>query len=502
MHPDISKEGGIRLVLSDINERKKIEQTLEQQEKRQELAVDIASSFLNKSFKSMEATVDEVLAKIAQNLNADRSYIFSFSKEKEIMTCLYSWKGGNTEKKIIKANKTYPLTNWLSRKITGQKPVLIHSLENLPVEASASRKKFSEMSIKSMLWQPMVADGEILAVIGIDTIYKEKNWEDNDILTMKLISNITTSALKRDRAEQDLIFQTFHDQLTGLYNRRFFEEEIERLDTKRQLPLSIIMADINGLKIINDTYGHQQGDKTLIKTADILKEVFREEDIVARQGGDEFAVLLPKTNEEELKIIINRMKEKIVEVNKKENIPISIALGSAIKKNTEQNIKAIFKKADNNMYQNKLSESRNNKSNIFQGLLNTLAAKSYETKEHALRMTKLAFDFGEKLGLSNSELNRLSLLATLHDIGKTNISEEILNKPDKLNKKEWEIMKNHSEQGYKIASASEEFALVVDEILSHHEHWDGSGYPEGLKGEEIPYLARIISIIDAYEVDD
>jgi len=317
---------------------------------------------------------------------------------------------------------------------------------------------------------------------------------------MKLISNITGSALKRDRAEQDLLFQTFHDQLTGLYNRRFFEEEIERLDIKRQLPLSIIMADINGLKIINDIYGHQQGDKTLKKIADILKEVFREDDIVARQGGDEFAVLLPKTNAKELKIIINRVKEKIVEVNKNENIAISIALGSAIKKNTEQNINDIFKKADDNMYQNKLSESRSNKNNIVQGLLNTLAAESYETKEHALRMTKLALDFGEKLGLSNAEINRLSLLATLHDIGETNINKEILNKPGKLNKKEWEIMKNHSEQGYKIASTSEEFALVADEIFSHHEHWDGSGYPEGLKGEEIPYLARIISIIDAYDV--
>jgi len=172
---DISEEGVTRLVFTDITDRKKFEQILAQQEKRQELAVDIASSFLNKSVKSMEATVNEVLAKIAQNLNVDRSYIFSFSKEKDIMTCLYSWEEENTEKKMIKANKTYPLTNWLSSRITRQKQVLIHSLENLPVEASASMKKFSEMRIKSMIWQPIVADGEIIAVIGIDTIYKEKN---------------------------------------------------------------------------------------------------------------------------------------------------------------------------------------------------------------------------------------------------------------------------------------------------------------------------------------
>lgn len=115
-------------------------------------------------------------------------------------------------------------------------------------------------------------------------------------------------------------------------------------------------------------------------------------------------------------------------------------------------------------------------------------------------MTKLASDFGESLKLSNSKLNHLSLLSTLHDIGKITISEEILKKPAGLNEKEWEIIKKHPEKGYKIACASEEFNLVSDEILTHHEKWDGSGYPNNLAGKDIPYLARIISIIDAYDV--
>ncbi len=152
------------------------------------------------------------------------------------------------------------------------------------------------------------------------------------------------------------------------------------------------------------------------------------------------------------------------------------------------------------MYQNKLSESRSNKSKIVQSLLNTLEIKSNETKEHAMRMTKLAFEFWEKLNLSNSELNRLLLLSTLHDIGKIAISETILKKPDKLTNEEWEIIKEHSERGYKIAAASEEFVVVAEDILSHHEWWNGSGYPNGLKGKDIPYLARIISIVDAYDV--
>ncbi|MDZ7672853.1 MAG: HD-GYP domain-containing protein [Halanaerobiales bacterium] len=152
------------------------------------------------------------------------------------------------------------------------------------------------------------------------------------------------------------------------------------------------------------------------------------------------------------------------------------------------------------MYRNKLSESRSHKNKLVQNLLNTLETKSSETKEHALRMNRLAYNLGIRLDLSNSEMNKLSLLANLHDIGKTTISEDILTKPGKLTEKEWAIMKEHPVKGYKIASASEEFAVVAEDILYHHERWNGNGYPEGLKGEDIPYLSRIISIIDAYDV--
>jgi len=304
---------------------------------------------------------------------------------------------------------------------------------------------------------------------------------------------------ERKKREEKIEYLSYKDQLTDLYNRRFFEEEMKRLDTQRKLPISIIMADLNGLKIINDSYGHEKGDEILKRTAKILKNSIRKEDVLARQGGDEFAILLPQTQKDEAQEVINRIKRK-TDKTRDEVIPISIALGVATKENKEQNIDNILKKADDNMYQNKLSESRSSKSNIVQGLLNTLSAKSPETKEHTKRMAELSKKLGNKLKLSNSELNKLSLLATLHDIGKTTISEKILNKSENLSKEEWKILKEHSETGYKIATASNEFSVVAEEILSHHENWDGSGYPRGIKGENIPYLARIISIIDAYDV--
>ena len=187
-------------------------------------------------------------------------------------------------------------------------------------------------------------------------------------------------------------------------------------------------------------------------------------------------------------------------MTKQKSIPISIGIGMATKRKAKENIEDILKKADNDMYKNKLSKSKSAKNKIIQNLLNTLETKSSETKDHALRMEKLALNLGKKIDLSNSELNRLSLLASLHDIGKNTISKNILNKSGDLTEAEWEIIKEHPETGYKIASASDEFALVAEEILCHHEHWDGSGYPRGFKEENIPYLARIIAIIDAYDV--
>ena len=304
---------------------------------------------------------------------------------------------------------------------------------------------------------------------------------------------------ERKKQEEKIKHLSYRDQLTDLHNRRFFEKEIKRLNTKRQLPISIIMADVNGLKIINDSYGHQKGDELLIKTAEILKSSLRAEDVLVRHGGDEFAILLPQTTRREAQKIIKRIKER-TENTKQNTIPISIGVGMAVKMGMDENIEDTLKKADNAMYKNKLLNNKSTKNKIIQNLLNTLKTKSSETKEHALRMEKLAHELGEKINLSNTELNRLSLLAALHDIGKTTISKNILNKSGDLTEGEWKIIREHPETGYKIASASDEFALVAEEILYHHEHWDGGGYPKGLAAEEIPFLARIISIVDAYDV--
>ncbi len=310
---------------------------------------------------------------------------------------------------------------------------------------------------------------------------------------------IARDVTERKLYEDKLQYLSMHDQLTGLYNRAFLEEELKQADSERQLPISIIMADLNGLKLVNDTYGHSTGDRMLTKSAQIIRDSCRKDDIVARWGGDEFVILLPNTNREDAEAICGRINEKC-RGTYVGDVPLSLSMGLATRENPDTEMTDVLSIAEDTMYKQKLVESRSARSGVLNALLKTLGSKSNETEEHTWRMGEIALKIGERLGLPDSELNRLKLLIILHDIGKINIPDEILTKESPLTDEEWEIMKKHPEIGFRIARSTEDFAHVAYDILAHHEWWDGSGYPQGLRGEEIPLLARIVAIADCYEV--
>ncbi|WP_133960351.1 HD domain-containing phosphohydrolase [Halanaerobium saccharolyticum] len=299
--------------------------------------------------------------------------------------------------------------------------------------------------------------------------------------------------------ERKLKFLSYHDQLTNLYNRAFFDLELKRLDAVEQLPLTIIVIDVNGLKLINDIYGHLVGDQLIKQAAEVLKSSLRGEDVLARFGGDEFAVILPQTRKEAAEKIVDRINKKSENVKVKDTT-LSLGIGFATKNNEDQEITEVFKIADDNMYQDKIMKSKNTKDKLIKNLIVTMESKSDESREHAQRLENLAVSLGSEIGLDYEQLNRLSLLASLHDIGKVTISESILKKPGSLTEEERELIKKHAERGYSIANSTDKFSAIAKYILHHHERWDGTGYPEGLKGEGIPLLSRIISIADAYDV--
>lgn len=312
------------------------------------------------------------------------------------------------------------------------------------------------------------------------------------------VHNIT----ERKKMENNLYYLSHHDFLTGLNNRRYFEQKLTELDNTDNLPLSIMIGDINGVKLINDAFGHARGDSLICETAKVMQACCREGDILARTGGDEFALIMPKTDAPTALTVLQSIQDTCDQVNQrisKEAFRISVALGSGTKPTMTQPIETTLKIAEKYMYQRKVLESKSMHSAVLTSIKATLFEKNEETEEHCERLVKLSAMIGRRLNLSQKELDELELLSTLHDIGKIGIPEAILNKPGKLTDEEWIEMKKHPQIGYRIANASLELAPIAEYILSHHERWDGTGYPQKLKGKQIPLLSRIISIADAYD---
>jgi diguanylate cyclase (GGDEF)-like protein len=255
---------------------------------------------------------------------------------------------------------------------------------------------------------------------------------------------------------------------------------------------------VNGLKLVNDAFGHREGDQLLGKIAALLRECCRKEDLIARLGGDEFGIFLPNTNDRVAMEITNRIN---VACNNgsQGRLRLSIALGAVTKMDLSQDFRTIMKEAEDRMYRNKLLESKSVRSSIIASLRQSLFEKSHETEEHTQRLKKLATEIGRAFGLPDSVLDELTLLAALHDIGKIGIPEGIIIKQGNLTGEEWESIWKHPEIGYRIAGQFPELAPIAEAILAHHEWWNGTGYPRGLKGEDIPFISRIISIVDAYD---
>ena len=313
------------------------------------------------------------------------------------------------------------------------------------------------------------------------------------------IVGLSRDITERKKLENKLRYLSYTDSLTGLYNRSSFDEKLNKYNQEKYLPLGIIMGDVNGLKLVNDTLGHLEGDKLIKSISNVLRDVCSNRGSVFRWGGDEFMILLPNCSEQLCENIMKEILDKCKHYDY-EFIQLSIALGESVKNSTSQNIYECIKEVEEKVYRRKLLDKKSIRSSITDSLIKSLQEKNTETEEHTERVTTYAYSLGVKLNFKASELDELFLVAKLHDIGKIGINEEILLKPDKLTNDEFIIMKTHSEKGYRILQAMGELENVAKCVLCHHEKWDGTGYPLCLKEDEIPLISRIISIVDAYDV--
>ena len=345
--------------------------------------------------------------------------------------------------------------------------------------------------------------GEEIAVEAMRTGAHDYIMKDNLARLAPAVERELRDAEIRKKHEQDremLEYLTLHDQLTGLYNRIYFENELKRLEGGREYPIVLVTADLNGLKLINETMGPKEGDRILQICAELLKKVLHKGDVLARVGGDEFVAIMPRSTDRSGEEIVNQIRTEIDKHNlEHEDLPISMALGYAKSQDQSDPLEELLTEANKKLYLDKQDRSESARSQVVQALLAALSERDYIANGHADRLDELCIKMGEAVDLEKHRLTALSLVAQVHDLGKVGIPDKILFKKDRLTEEEWTIMRQHPEKGYRIAQTSPELNRVADLILRHHEKWDGSGYPLGLKDEEIPLECRILSIVDAYD---
>lgn len=345
-------------------------------------------------------------------------------------------------------------------------------------------------------YEIMTASGERKWVLDISQSIRDDH--DAIIAFEGIIIDITNSKLQFLQIQ----YLSNHDQLTGLYNRQYYDNAKKRLDNEKYLPLSVLFFDINGLKLINDAFGYDAGDRMIQATASLIKESVRPNEIIARIGGDEFVVLMPNTDELHCVARMQTIKEEFDSYNlsvKDRALVINLSSGCGTKRDEDMDIALIEKDAEANMARRKLFDQKSHHNAVLSSIMATLFERSYETEEHAERIGQLCAVIGERLGLSHDDIDKLRLFAILHDIGKIGISDQILNKPSALTEEEMAQMRMHPEIGYRIAMASPDFAPIAELILTHQERWDGTGYPNRIAGENIPLLSRILAVADAYD---
>ena len=326
---------------------------------------------------------------------------------------------------------------------------------------------------------------------------------------------------ERQRAEETLRHLAETDSLTGLYNHRslhdILDREIQRSATTGR-PLAVVMMDVDGFKLFNDTYGHQEGDHLLRQVADVLRGRFNENSVVGRYGGDEFMAILPDTDRDSAArysaSLLEALAQERVRPRRGGDLPIVLSIGLAVCPDDSRHKEELVAYADASLLEARqlpgsalVVAQRDSGAavgkqrtpfGVLDALVRAVDRKDRYTRRHSQQNAEFAVALGRVVGLSEGAVNALRIGGLLHDVGKIGVPDDILKKPGKLTDEETRIMRDHVVLSNLIVHGVPNLQDVSDAVYSHHERWDGAGYPRGLKGEEIPLPGRIMALVDAY----
>lgn len=293
-------------------------------------------------------------------------------------------------------------------------------------------------------------------------------------------------------------YVTQHDPLTGVYTRQYLGVVARKLCVTSNLPISVIAADIDALDSVNELRGAEMGDTLLIAASAVLEAACGDRAIVARTGSDQFIAVVPKMGYDEAASACERVRDAVTHLSFGA-MQVSVTMGVSSILGVGVGIDHAIAEAGAAMRRNKLSRGRGILSDLLAGLGRALTERAHEAHVHSERMRQLALEVAGVIGMTRYDMDDLAILCELHDIGKIAIPSDLLLKPGPLSSDEWAVMRTHPKIGYDIARQIRYLDNVANGILTHHERWDGTGYPMGLQGRDIPAISRLLAITDAYD---
>ncbi|MGB7594246.1 MAG: HD domain-containing phosphohydrolase [Erysipelotrichaceae bacterium] len=311
---------------------------------------------------------------------------------------------------------------------------------------------------------------------------------------MWVIQDIT----RKKESELFMEYIAYHDQLTDCYNGRYYEEFIERQNDIEAFPISLIRINVNGLKLINEKFNHRTGDALLQTVAKTIKQTCRESAMIARIGSNEFIIVYKNQTKNHLRKFVSVLNHAFDDETV-EGMKVSVSLGYATWENPDADYGEIYKLAESRMHSEEVVTKNSMYSKTIDIIINSLFEKNNREMLHSQRVSVICEKLAKKMNFDQKSVEKIKIAGLMHDIGKIGISDEILNKEGRLNVAERIQIEKHSDAGYRILSSATEFSEIAECVLTHHERWDGHGYPKGLSGTDIPIFSRIIAVADSFD---
>lgn len=311
-----------------------------------------------------------------------------------------------------------------------------------------------------------------------------------------IIGTDLTELIKHQRELADLKNQ---DQLTKLYSRSYLLKRLHKLNIEQSGgSLGIIFINVPNLHVINDSLGFEFGDRVLLHIAKLLTNNTLPTDLVARWSNSDFIIIMMGGFQDRIKGLVKNLEEVVIK-DPLGNFPLNLVLGWEEWTDKEDDLYSVFRKAKGRMQRRRKMEANALENSTVSALMGVLYVRSTREEQHSLRVSELCVQLAKELKLGKTREKDLALAGLFHDLGKVAIDSTILNKAGPLNDREWKEMKTHPLKGSEVLNLVPGMDQIAEAVLSHHERYDGSGYPRGLKGTEIPLMARVIAVADSYD---